>query len=144
MSDNSNSPIAVRPAVFPDIARITRVAVDSLPDDPTFDYLWSNRLQYPEDNYFFWQQILKGRLFDPHFTMLVATINLPSPVVTSHCPAAVQSTPEQVETIIAFGLWERNGRSRAALKRCRERNTWCNRLHRSSSPLCSLSFSSHH
>jgi len=55
MSDNSNPPIEIRGADFPDIACIARVAVESLPDDPTFDFLWSNRLQYPEDNYFFWQ-----------------------------------------------------------------------------------------
>jgi len=44
MSDNSNPHIEIREADFPDIACIARVAVASLPDDPTFDYLWSNRL----------------------------------------------------------------------------------------------------
>ena len=126
--------VAVRLATLPDIARIARVAVDSLPDDPTFDYLWSYRHKYPEDNYFFWQQTLKQRLFHPRFTLLVATLNTsPFPTRTSEKARqyAVDPSPaKQVETIIAFGLWERNGHSRAARKRCRKRNTFYNQLHR--------------
>jgi len=126
MSDNSNPHIEIREADSPDIACIARVAVKSLLDDPTFDYLWSNRLRYPEDNYFFWLHTLKGHLFDPHFTMLVATIKPLSPVVTTHCT----TTTQPVEMIIAFGLWERNGRSAASGKRHQECNTWYNFLHR--------------
>jgi len=127
------SSITIRPAIFPDLARIARVAVNSLPDDPTFDYLWSYRREYPEDNYFFWQQTLKGHLFNPRFTLLVATLNTsPSPTLTSE--KNTQYTVAQVETIIAFGLWERNGQSRAARKRCRERNTCYNKLHRELPP----------
>jgi len=72
--------------------------------------------------------------------MLVATIKPPSPVDAAHCTTTVKP----VETIIAFGQWERNGRSPATRKRHRKRNTWYNLLQRLSSPLCSLSFYSHH
>ncbi|KAI5847616.1 hypothetical protein BZA05DRAFT_420660 [Tricharina praecox] len=122
--------ITVRPAAFPDIARIARVAVDSLPDDPTFDYLWSHRHEYPEDNYFFWQQTLKGHLFNPRFTLLVATLTAPTEEKSAHYALSPAPPPPQAETIIAFGLWERNGRSRAARLRRRERNNCYNRLHR--------------
>ncbi|OAL21879.1 hypothetical protein AYO20_11308 [Fonsecaea nubica] len=54
--------LTLRFATARDIAAIARVCVESLPDDPTFDYLWRYRHEYPEDNYFFWLQRLKGNL----------------------------------------------------------------------------------
>jgi len=127
-TSGSTSSITVRPAVFPDIARITQVCIKGLPDDPTFDYLWSHRHEYPDDNYFFWLQRLKANLFDPRYTMLVA-VHRENPPLSPSCPQTVA-----VETIIAFALWERNGSSSAAKKRVRGRNTWSNMLNRNQYP----------
>ncbi|KAH0846252.1 hypothetical protein FOPE_12367 [Fonsecaea pedrosoi] len=63
--------LTLRFATARDIAAIARLCVESLPDDPNFDYLWRYRHEYPEDNYFFWLQRLKGNLFDPDMTCLV-------------------------------------------------------------------------
>jgi hypothetical protein len=122
--------ITCRPAVFPDIAEITQICVKSLPDDPTFNYLWSHRYRYPNDNYFFWLQKLKANLFDPSYTMLVAVHRENS----TPSPSPSQKT-EAIETIISVALWERNGSSIAAQKRASKRNTWYNMLHRNSPPL---------
>ncbi|KAF8545249.1 hypothetical protein BDD12DRAFT_637208, partial [Trichophaea hybrida] len=107
-----------------DIARITQVCVKGLPDDPTFDYLWSHRREYPDDNYFFWLQKFKANIFDPRYTMLVAVHRENSSLSTSPSKTAA------IETIIAFALWERNGSSGAAKKRFRGRDTWSNMLNR--------------
>ncbi|KAF8545283.1 hypothetical protein BDD12DRAFT_1391 [Trichophaea hybrida] len=114
--------ITIRPAVFPDIAEITQICIKGLPDDPTFNYLWSRRHEYPNDNYFFWLQKFKANLFDPRYTMLVA--------VHQKNPTPSFQKTEAIETIISVALWERNGSSSAAKKRARERNTWGNKLNR--------------
>ncbi|KIW76137.1 hypothetical protein Z517_10882 [Fonsecaea pedrosoi CBS 271.37] len=91
--------LTLRFATARDIAAIARVCVESLPDDPTFDYLWRYRHEYPEDNYFFWLQRLKGNLFDPDMTCLV--------VAKPHYKGAE-------ETVVSVGLWRRHGSTQAA------------------------------
>ena len=86
--------LTLREASVRDIAAIARVCVESLPDDPTFDYLWRYRWQYPEDNYFFWLQRLKANLFDPKMASLVIT-------KPQHHGSE--------ETIVSFALWKRHG-----------------------------------
>jgi hypothetical protein len=114
--------IKVRPAILPDLARIATICIESLPDDPTFDYLWRYRHRFPADNHFFWLQKLKEHLFDPRYTMVVA-------VLYSTASAAEKNPMVTEETIISFALWERNGNTRAARKRMWKRNTGSNRLH---------------
>ncbi|KAA8914879.1 hypothetical protein FN846DRAFT_915541 [Sphaerosporella brunnea] len=109
--------IDVREAILPDLARIATICIESLPDDPTFDYLWRYRHRYAADNHFFWLQKLKEQMFDPRYTMMVAVL---------YSSAAEKP---MAETIISFALWERNGNTRAARKWVRERKTLNNRLH---------------
>jgi hypothetical protein len=111
--------IKTRLAILPDLARIATICIEGLPDDPTFDYLWRYRHRYPADNHFFWMQKLKEHLFDPRCTMVVAVLY----------PSAATEKPMAEETIISFAVWERNGNTRAARKRLRERNTWKNKLY---------------
>ncbi|KAA8904882.1 acyl-CoA N-acyltransferase [Sphaerosporella brunnea] len=91
------SDIRIRPAQSRDLGRIAEVCLKSLPDDPTFDYLWRYRAKYPQDNFSCWQQKLKAHLFNRRYTLLVAVLG--------------------DDTIIAMALWERNGGSLAARKR---------------------------
>ena len=117
--DHDPALIAVRRASPIDLTRITEVCLQGLPDDPTFDYLWRYRLQYPDDNRFFWQQRLKTSLFDAKKVMLVAVLKESVNVAPSrdseekklplgsHQDGAA-AAPETKETIVAFAVWERN------------------------------------
>ena len=119
MGDTS-AQIVVRQASLVDLTRITDVCLHGLPDDPTFDYLWRYRFQYPDDNQFFWQQRLKANLFDAKKVVLVAISkesvkcvaehNIPKgevlPVNDVHDDDAANPTAE--ETIVAFAVWEIN------------------------------------
>ncbi|PVH98878.1 hypothetical protein DM02DRAFT_680836 [Periconia macrospinosa] len=67
------SPFYIRPAELRDLPRITAVCLAGLPDDPTFDFLWNHRHEYPDDCYFFWLQSFKADLYNPRKTFLVAT-----------------------------------------------------------------------
>ncbi|KAA8899948.1 hypothetical protein FN846DRAFT_920917 [Sphaerosporella brunnea] len=116
--------IKLRLADLRDLARITTICIESLPDDPTFDYLWRYRHRFPADNQFFWLQTLKAHLFDPRYTMLVAVLYSPS-----SSPEKIAGEENLEETIISFALWERNGNTRAAKRRVRKRNSLNNRLH---------------
>ena len=116
--DDDSAPIVVRQASPVDLTRITEICLAGLPDDPTFDYLWRYRSQYPEDNRFFWQQRLKAHLFEAKKVLLVAVVKESVNVLQSkgsdenglpggNLPngAALLKTKE---TIIAFALWEIN------------------------------------
>ena len=120
---DASAQLVVRQASLVDLTRITEVCLQGLPDDPTFDYLWRYRLQYPDDNNFFWQQRLKANLFDAKRVVLVAVMeesancvaerNIPKgeslPVDDAHEDDAASLKTKQ--TIVAFAVWEINVKS---------------------------------
>jgi hypothetical protein len=97
----SSSPFRIRLAELRDIPRITTVCLASLPDDPSFNFLWRYRHQYPDDSYFFWLQTFKGILYHPSVTFLVA--EEPGPIDCER-----EDRGEAVATIFAFAIWVRN------------------------------------
>jgi hypothetical protein len=97
----SSSFFKVRLAELRDLPRVTKVCLDGLPDDPTFDFPWRHRRQYPDDNYFFWLQRFKDDLFDPKKTFIVAEEAAP-------VDSEREDRGEAIATIIAFAVWERN------------------------------------
>lgn len=64
----------VRLATTRDLHRLAQITTTSLMDDPTFDYTWSKRHEFPKDN-FFWQLTLKECLYDPRQTFLVIVLD---------------------------------------------------------------------
>jgi hypothetical protein len=93
----------IRQAELRDLPRITTVALASLPDDPTFEFMYRYRRQYPDDNYFYWLQVFKTYLYDPKLTFLVAE-------EVASLDNKREDRGEAVATIFAFALWERNGK----------------------------------
>jgi len=94
----------VRLAELRDVPRVTTVALASLPDDPGFEFIWRYRRQYPDDSQFFWLQVFKHYLYHPKITLIVAE-------EVASVEEKREDRGEAVATIIAFALWERNGKS---------------------------------
>ena len=94
----------VRLAELRDVPRVTTVALASLPDDPGFEFIWRYRRQYPDDSQFFWLQVFKHYLYHPKITLIVAE-------EVASLEEKREDRGEAVATIIAFALWERNGKS---------------------------------
>ena len=114
--------MVVRQASLVDLTRITDICLQGLPDDPTFDYLWRYRLQYPDDNSFFWQQRLKTSLFDAKRVVLVAIMKESVDCMIERDMLKKEGSPmgsvsegdsantKAKETIVAFAVWEINFR----------------------------------
>jgi hypothetical protein len=98
----------VRVATTRDLHRLTEITTTSLIDDPTYDYLSPNRLEYPEDNSTWMRLKLEKHLYDRRSTLL-----------KSRGP---------VSTIISYGIWVRLGDNAAAKETFRKKNTWLNAL----------------
>ena len=111
----------IRLATTRDLHRLTQITVTSLVDDPAFDYVWSKRHEFPEDNFFFWQLQLKKWLYDPKQTFLVM-------VLGAQDPPPSEETPVIPHTIISYAIWDRLGHSEIARSRWAEKDTWQNLL----------------
>ena len=111
----------IRLATTRDLHRLTQITVDSLVDDPAFDYVWAKRHEFPEDNFFFWQLTLKKWLYDPKQTFLVM-------VLGAQDPPPSEGAPVIQDTIISYAIWDRLGHSKIARRRWAEKDTWQNLL----------------
>ena len=111
----------IRLATTRDLHRLAQITVTSLVDDPAFDYLWSNRHEFPEDHFFYWELQLKKWLYDPKLTFLVM-------VLEAENPPPSEKTAVMSATIISFAIWQRLGHSATAKHRWAEKNTWQNLL----------------
>jgi hypothetical protein len=98
-----SSDFKFRLAELRDLPRVMTVCLASLPDDPTFEFIWRYWRQYPDDNHFFWLQVFKDYLYNPKITFLVA-----EEVTSSNNKR--EDRVEAVATIVAFALWESNGK----------------------------------
>jgi hypothetical protein len=65
----------LRLATTRDLHRLTEITTTSLIDDPTYDYMWVKRKEYPEDNFFWWQLKLERHLYDKNSTFLVVEVD---------------------------------------------------------------------
>ena len=120
----------IRRATTRDLPRLTQITVTSLVDDPTFDYLYPKRHDFPEDNYYFWQLQLKKWLYDPKKEFLVVVLGAQDPIPP-------EERPPIPDTVISFVVWERLGHSATAKRGWAKKNTWQNFLD-STSALCPL------
>lgn len=110
----------VRLATTRDLHRLAQITTTSLMDDPTFDYTWSKRHEFPKDN-FFWQLTLKECLYDPRQTFLVIVLD-----AADH--AIGENENVVADIIISYAVWGRIGDSAAARRRREKKNTWQNLL----------------
>ncbi|CZS90786.1 uncharacterized protein RCO7_06722 [Rhynchosporium graminicola] len=111
----------IRGATARDLHRLAEITITSLKDDPAFDFMWPYRHEYPEDNFFFWQQTLQSWLYDKKITFLVTVLD------TSDC--GLESQIEIVpDTVISYAIWARHGNSNTARQRWRAKNTFFNNI----------------
>jgi hypothetical protein len=101
---SQTSSFKIRLAELRDLPRVVTVALASLPDDPTYEWMWRYRRQYPDDHQFFWLQAFKYYLYEPNITFLVAEEVAP-------LKEKREDRGEALATISAFALWERNGKN---------------------------------
>ncbi|PMD56197.1 uncharacterized protein K444DRAFT_665856 [Hyaloscypha bicolor E] len=114
----------VRVATTRDLHRLTEITTTSLIDDPTYDYLSPNRLEYPEDNSTWMRLKLEKHLYDRRSTFLV--VELDGSEVEGNTSLLKSRGP--VSTIISYGIWVRLGDNAAAKETFRKKNTWLNAL----------------
>ena len=65
----------LRIATTRDLPRLTQITITSLIDDKSCEYMWPHRLEYPEDNVFWWQLRLERHLYDKRTMFLVVEID---------------------------------------------------------------------
>lgn len=106
----------LRPATTRDLHRLTEITVSSLRDDPTFDYMWRYRKEFPEDNYFFWQVQLTDDIYNERYNFIVA-------VTDEHDDFGDDVS---LDLPVAYGIWERLGTSETAKMWRKRKNTWQN------------------
>jgi hypothetical protein len=111
----------IRSATTRDLHRLANITVTSLPDDPTFDWMWPHRREYPEDNFFFWQFRLQSLLYDKKFVFIVMVLD--DDDEDAGLASRIDAPPG---TIISYGIWGRFGKSKAAKKRWKAKNTLLN------------------
>ncbi|KAI9763371.1 MAG: hypothetical protein M1840_000563 [Geoglossum simile] len=93
--------MALRLATIIDLPRLLEIALDALPEDPFYCYLWAYRDEYLYDHQGYWLQRLQADIYNPAYTFLV-----------------VEMTEERGGRIpVAFGIWERRGADRGANER---------------------------
>ena len=109
----------IRLATTRDLHRLTTITVSSLPDDPAFDYMWSYRHQYPEDNFIFWQLKLQEWLYDKKCTFIVM-------VLDNSDESSLATSEVARDTIISYAIWRRDGSSKEAKAIWAEKNTLLN------------------
>ncbi|KAE8451782.1 hypothetical protein EG329_002622 [Mollisiaceae sp. DMI_Dod_QoI] len=107
-----------------DLHRLTEITTGSLIDDPTYDYLNPQRLEFPEDNSTWMRLRLEKHLYDKRSTFLV--VELDQSETEGTVSALAGKGP--ASTIISYGIWVRMGKDAAARHRFREKNTWLNAL----------------
>jgi hypothetical protein len=112
----------LRLATTRDLHRLTEITTTSLIDDPTYDYMWVKRKEYPEDNFFWWQLKLERHLYDKKSTFLVVEVDGEKDTRDAEKPT------RPAATIISYGIWERFGSNNAARERFAAKNTWLNAL----------------
>ena len=69
----------IRLATTRKLHRLAQITVTSSVEDPAFDYMWPNRYEFPEENFFFWELQLKKWLYDPKHTFLVMVLEAENP-----------------------------------------------------------------